>query len=179
MLMAFDTGPGNAPLDDWALIHTGKPLDEDGRLARSGRVNEAVLARLLANPVLARKPPKSLDRLDFPWDPVNGLPPAEGAATLTAFTAAAIARAAEHFPKRPRAWILCGGGRRNPALVAELAARLGESVMPAEAVGWRGDFLEAEAFAYLAVRSVKGLPLSLPATTGVPHPMTGGILNRP
>jgi anhydro-N-acetylmuramic acid kinase len=175
-LIAFDTGPGNAALDDWALAHTGEPVDKDGKLARAGTVDQAVLATMLDNPAFARTPPKSLDRLDFPLDPVTGLSPADGAATLTAFTAAAIARAAEHFPKEAKAWIICGGGRHNPVLMAQLHARLSGKVLTAEDAGWRGDFLEAEAFAYLAVRSVKGLPLSLPSTTGVPRPMPGGRL---
>jgi len=178
-LMAFDTGPGNAAIDDWAFAHTGEPVDRDGRLARAGRVDEAVLADLLDNPRFRQLPPKSLDRLDFPMSAVEGLSAADGAATLTAFTAAAIARAQEHLPQTPKAWIICGGGRHNPVLMEALRARLPGDVMAAEDVGWRGDYLEAEAFAYLAVRSVKGLPLSLPSTTGVPHPMTGGVLHRP
>jgi anhydro-N-acetylmuramic acid kinase len=178
-LIAFDTGPGNAALDDWAHLHTGEAVDRDGKLARSGRVNEAVLARMLDHPSFLRPPPKSLDRFDFPMAAVERLSAADGAATLTAFTAAAIARANEHLPQAPKAWIICGGGRHNPVLMAELRARLPGKVMTAEEAGWRGDFLEAEAFAYLAVRSVRGLPLSLPSTTGVPYPMTGGRLHQP
>lgn len=178
-LIAFDTGPGNAALDDWALKHTGEAVDRDGKLARAGEVNEMVLAFLLDHPVFLKPPPKSLDRFDFPMTVAEGLSPEEGAATLTAFTAAAIARANEHLPEAPRAWIICGGGRHNPVLMDELRARLTGRVMTAEDAGWRGDFLEAEAFAYLALRSVRGLPLSLPSTTGVPYPMTGGHLHRP
>jgi len=178
-LIAFDTGPGNAALDDWALKHTGEAVDRDGKLARSGEVNETVLAFMLDHPVFLKPPPKSLDRFDFPMAVVEGLSPADGAATLTAFAAAAIARANEHLPETPRAWIICGGGRHNPVLMEELRARLKGKVMTAEDAGWRGDFLEAEAFAYLALRSVRGLPLSLPSTTGVPYPMTGGRLHRP
>jgi anhydro-N-acetylmuramic acid kinase len=177
-LIAFDTGPGNAALDDWAHRHTGEPVDRDGKLARSGRANDAALKAMLASPYFDKKPPKSLDRLDFTFAPVERLSPADGAATLTAFTAAAIARAAEHFPAQAKTWIICGGGRHNPALMAELRARLGGVVLTAEDAGWRGDFIEAEAFAYLAVRSIKGLPLSLPSTTGVPYPMPGGRLHR-
>ena len=178
-LIAFDTGPGNAALDDWALKHTGEPVDRDGKLARAGTLNEGVLSFMLNHPVFLQPPPKSLDRFDFPMAAVDGLSAADGAATLTAFTAAAIARANEHLPQPPKAWIICGGGRRNPVLMAELRARLKGPVMTAEDAGWRGDFLEAEAFAYLAVRSVRGLPLSLPSTTGVPYPMPGGRLHRP
>ncbi len=178
-IIAFDTGPGNAALDDWALKHTGEALDRDGRLARSGTVNEAVLAFMLDHPVFLRPPPKSLDRFDFPMAAVEGLSAADGAATLTAFTAAAIARAREHLPEPPKTWIICGGGRHNPVLMEALRARLSGEVITAEEAGWRGDFLEAEAFADLAVRSVRGLPLSLPSTTGVPYPMTGGRLHLP
>jgi anhydro-N-acetylmuramic acid kinase len=176
-LIAFDTGPGNAALDDWALKHTGEAVDRDGKLARAGEVNETVLAFMLDHPVFLKPPPKSLDRFDFPMKVVDGLSAADGAATLTAFTAAAIGRANEHLPEAPRAWIICGGGRHNPVLMQELRARLSGKVMTAEDAGWRGDFLEAEAFAYLAVRSVRGLPLSLPSTTGVPYPITGGRLH--
>jgi anhydro-N-acetylmuramic acid kinase len=177
-LIAFDTGPGNAALDDWAFKHTGEAVDRDGKLARAGEVNETVLSFMLDHPVFLKPPPKSLDRFDFPMAVVEGLSAADGAATLTAFTAAAIARAKEHLPEAPRAWIICGGGRHNPVLMGELRAWLGGKVMSAEDAGWRGDFLEAEAFAYLAVRSVRGLPLSLPSTTGVPYPMTGGRLHQ-
>jgi anhydro-N-acetylmuramic acid kinase len=178
-LIAFDTGPGNAALDDWAFAHTGVPVDRDGKLAAKGRVNETVLAFMLNHPVFLQPPPKSLDRFDFPMAAVDGLSGPDGAATLTAFTAAAIARATEHLPQPPKRWIICGGGRRNPMLMAELRGRLTGEVISAEDAGWRGDFLEAEAFGYLAVRSVRGLPLSLPSTTGVPHPMPGGRLHKP
>jgi anhydro-N-acetylmuramic acid kinase len=176
--LAFDTGPGNAPLDDWAQRHTGRPLDEDGRLAKSGTVDERLLAQMLAHAFFSARPPKSLDRTDFGTQAVNTLSPADGAATLTAFSAAAIARAQIHFPAEPATWIVCGGGRHNPVLMAELVARAGAKVVSADTLGWRGDFIEAEAFAYLAARAVKGLPLSLPTTTGVPRPMTGGQLHR-
>jgi anhydro-N-acetylmuramic acid kinase len=178
-LIAFDTGPGNAALDDWAFAHTGQPIDRDGKLASAGHVNETVLAFMLEHPVFRQPPPKSLDRFDFPMTAVNGLSGPDGAATLAAFTAAAIARAKEHLPAEPKQWIICGGGRHNPVLMGELRTRLKGSVVTAEEAGWRGDFLEAEAFAYLAVRSVRGLPLSLPSTTGIPYPMTGGTLHSP
>ncbi len=177
-LIAFDTGPGNAPLDDWALKHTGKPVDRGGALASKGRVNEAVVAHSLGQEFFARRPPKSLDRMAFSLDVARNLSAEDGAATLTALTARAIAKAREHFPEPPREWIACGGGRHNPVLMRELRAALqGSRVVTAEDVSWRGDFIEAEAFAYLAVRSLRGLPISFPATTGVPRPMTGGVLS--
>jgi anhydro-N-acetylmuramic acid kinase len=176
-MLAFDTGPANALIDDWALTHTGEPVDRDGALARAGQVDQRRLRRFLAHPYFQRKPPKSLDRDDFAGFVPTGLSPADGAATLTAMTAAAVARAAEHFPVPVRRWLVTGGGRHNPVLMAELARRLGLPVEPVERAGWDGDALEAQAFAYLAVRSQKGLPLSLPGTTGVPSPMGGGRLS--
>jgi anhydro-N-acetylmuramic acid kinase len=177
-ILAFDTGPGNAPIDDWALKHSGKPVDESGAMARKGRVDNAAVEKMLANKFFDAKPPKSLDRMDFGMDAVKGLSAEDGAATLTAFTAASIARAREHFPEPANTWIICGGGRHNPAIMDALRARVNVPVVPAEDENWRGDFIEAEAFAYLAVRSVRGLPLSLPTTTGVREPMTGGKLHR-
>jgi anhydro-N-acetylmuramic acid kinase len=177
-VLAFDTGPGNALIDDWALAHTGRPWDEGGRLAATGRIDARRLALLLAHDYFDRPPPKSLDRNDFRADAVAGLSPADGAATLAAFTAASVARAREHFPQAPRRWLITGGGRRNPILMAMLSERLGVPVEPVEAVGWRGDALEAEAFAFLAVRSLAGLSISLPETTGAPRPMTGGVVHR-
>ena len=177
-ILAFDTGPGNAPLDDWALRHTGRPVDEHGALARTGKINEPALDDMLAHGFFDRVPPKSLDRMDFGTGAVAHLSPADGAATLTAFTAASIARAREHFPEAANAWVVCGGGRHNPVLMEALRARVNAPVLAAEEAGWRGDFLEAEAFAYLAVRSRRGLPLSLPTTTGVPAPMTGGRFHK-
>jgi anhydro-N-acetylmuramic acid kinase len=176
-LLAFDTGPGNALIDDWARRHTGKGVDLDGKLAAAGRVNEARLRAALALGWFAKSGPKSLDRLDFTLDFVDGLPAEDGAATLTAFTAASIAEAIQHFPERPGRWIVCGGGRRNPVLLAMLRRYLGNNVQTAEDVHWRGDDLEAEAFAFLAVRALRGLPLSLPGTTAVPRPMTGGVFH--
>ncbi len=177
-VLAFDTGPGNALINDWVERHSGEPLDRDGALARAGTADAAVLVRLLDNPYFDRRPPKSLDRDDFTGDAVAGLTLEDGAATLTAFTAATIARAAEHFPAPATRWLITGGGRHNPTLMAELAARLEAPVEPVEAVGWRGDALEAEAFAYLALRSLAGLPITLPTTTGVSRPASGGQLHK-
>ena len=173
-ILAFDTGPGNAPIDDWALRHLGEPVDRGGALARSGRVDAARLAAFLAHPFFDRSPPKSLDRDDFAAFRDDGLAAADGAATLTAMTAAAVARAAAHFPAPVSRWLVTGGGRHNPVLMDALARCLGAPVAAVESAGWNGDALEAQAFAYLAIRSLEGLPLSLPSTTGVVRPMTGG-----
>lgn len=178
-ILAFDTGPGNALLDDWAARHTGEAIDRDGALAAAGRVDPAALATLMADPYFALPPPKSLDRKDFDPRPVGGLGAADGAATLAAFTTASVEAALQHLPAPPRRWLVTGGGRHNPVLMARLGAALGVPVEPVEAVGWDGDALEAQAFAYLAVRSLLGAPLSLPSTTGVPRALSGGVLFQP
>lgn len=175
-ILAFDTGPGNALIDDWVRRHIGQAADIDGALARAGRPSAAHVARFLEAAFFGRRPPKSLDRDDFRDFVPEGLSLADGAATLTEMTAAAVAAATRHFPAPAREWLVCGGGRRNPALMAALARQLAIPVRPVEDVGWDGDALEAQAFAYLAVRSVTGLPLSLPTTTGAPHPVCGGRL---
>ena len=177
-VLAFDTGPGNAPIDDWMHRHGGTPVDQDGAFAATGKIDVAALDKMLAHPFFDRAPPKSLDRLDFGMEVANQLSPADGAATLTAFTAAAIARAREYFPEPTAIWVIAGGGRHNKYLMGQLRARVNAPVIAAEEAGWNGDALEAEAFAYLAMRSKKGLPLSLPATTGVQQPTTGGKLHR-
>jgi len=175
-VLAFDTGPGNALLDDLMRRRADAWCDRDGRLGAAGTAHSQIVAGFLADPFFDRPPPKALDRDAFEAGHVDTLPLADAAATLTAFTAASVARACDHLPEAPAAWLVGGGGRHNPALMAELHARLGVPVEPVEAAGWNGDALEAEAFAYLAVRSLRGRPLSLPTTTGVPAPQTGGHL---
>jgi anhydro-N-acetylmuramic acid kinase len=178
LVLAFDTGPGNALIDDWVLRHTGGLADFDGALASLGGASEPHIARFLENPYFVRHAPKSLDRDDFQGVMPMELSVEDGAATLTEMTAAAVAAARSHFPSPAREWLVTGGGRHNPALMAALARRLDASVHPVERVRWNGDALEAQAFAYLAVRSALRLPLSLPTTTGVPRPLTGGRLFR-
>jgi anhydro-N-acetylmuramic acid kinase len=175
-ILAFDTGPGNALIDDWVRHHTGGAADIDGTLARSGRASAAHVRRFLASPYFDRPPPKSLDRDDFQEIVPQDLSLEDGAATLTEMTAAAVSAAARHFPAPALEWLVTGGGRRNPALMEALRRLLKVAVRPVEAVGWNGDALEAQAFAYLAVRSLEGLPLSMPSTTGVPQPTCGGRL---
>jgi anhydro-N-acetylmuramic acid kinase len=175
-LVAFDTGPGNGPLDDWSARHTGAAFDRDGRLARSGQIDQTVLRALLSHPFFRQPAPKSLDRLDFAQaleaSGANALAAADGAATLAAFTIEAIAAAS--FPQPPGNWLVCGGGRHNPVIMEGLTSRLGVPVQPVEAVGWNGDVLEAQCFGFLAVRVHDGLPLSFPTTTGVAAPTLGG-----
>ncbi len=177
-LLAFDTGPGNALIDDWAQRHGGEPVDLGGALARAGRIDEDVLAELLSHPFFDLPAPKSLDRNAFHSKMVDHLNAVDGAATLTAFTAAAIARAVHLFPEPAQNWLVCGGGRHNPVLMEALTERLDAPVRGVDAIDWNGDALEAQAFAYLALRSLAGLPISFPTTTGVPQPMTGGTLHR-
>ncbi len=176
-ILAFDTGPGNALVDDWVRRHTGQAYDEDGRIAGAGRIDGSRLGQLLALPFFAKLPPKSLDRNEFPLSTVDGLTLSDGAATLAAFTVASVAAARNHLPATPLRWLVTGGGRHNRTLMDGLAAALQVPVDPVEAVGWQGDALEAQAFAFLAQRSRRGLPLSLPTTTGVPAPMPGGVLH--
>ncbi|HET6927574.1 MAG TPA: anhydro-N-acetylmuramic acid kinase, partial [Hyphomicrobiaceae bacterium] len=177
-LIAFDTGPGNALIDDWMLRRQGSPHDEGGALASRGRVHDDRVRQYLRHPYFGAPPPKSLDRNAFALALVDHLAPADGAATLTAFTAASIAAARAHFPKQPQLWVISGGGRRNRTLMAMIAERVENAVIPAEAAGMDGDAVEAEAWAYLAVRSLKGLPITFPGTTGVAKPLTGGVLAR-
>lgn len=180
-LLAFDTGPGNALLDDFMSAHAGQPFDADGALAASGHIDGARVMAWLRQPWFRRPPPKSIDRDDFRFalDVVAGMPVADAAATLTAFTARSAAFALLLLPEAPRRWLVCGGGRHNRLLMTLLTDYLGAPVEAVEAAGWRGDFIEAEAFAFLAVRSCRGLPLTLPSTTGVPQPLTGGTLHTP
>jgi anhydro-N-acetylmuramic acid kinase len=182
-LIACDTGPGNALLDDFLRLRTGQPLDTDGRKAAAGKVDAAMIENLMRNPFFAAPPPKSLDRNDF-RDVVggvfDGIGIEDGAATLTALTAAAVARIVPLLPRPPKTWIVAGGGARNPTLMHMLAERLAPAkIESAHAAGWSIDSLEAQAFAYLAVRSLRGLPITFPGTTGVKAPLTGGVLVKP
>jgi anhydro-N-acetylmuramic acid kinase len=177
-LLAFDTGPGNALIDDWMLQRANVAHDADGGVAARGRVDEEALIALLTNAYFGMPPPKSLDRDAFSAAPMAALSTEDGAATLTAFTAASIARAREHMLAEPRTWIVCGGGRKNKALMSMLAGGVTNAVVPAETIGLNGDVIEAEAWAYMAVRSAAGLPITFPETTGVAEPLTGGVLVR-
>lgn len=178
-LLAFDTGPGNALIDDWVWRHNGQSCDRDGHLAAAGEIDRSRLDALLTHPYFTLQPPKSLDRDAFSLKAVDGLSLEAGAATLTAFTVESVALARSHFPAPVRCWLVCGGGRHNRTLMAALQQRLGQPVLAVESVGWDGDALEAQAFAFLALRSRLGLSLSLPGTTGVPGPLSGGVLHQP
>lgn len=178
-ILAFDTGPGNALIDDWVREVAGLSHDEGGRLALGGTVHEDRLAAMCDQAWFSVPPPKSLDRNDFSIDAVRGLTLADGAATLAAFTAEAVRIALRHAPEPTSRLIVAGGGRHNAALMTMLRQRLNMPVEPAEAAGWDGDMVEAQAFAYLAVRVLDGKPTSFPTTTGAPQPITGGRVHRP
>ena len=178
-ILAFDTGPASALIDDWVARKLSQTMDIDGKLAAAGTADETILSRMLDQAYFDKKPPKSLDRRDFNLDLVGPLNAADGAATLTAFTAKSVAAAGAHFPQPAKQWMVTGGGRMNPTMMKLIADEVGVSVNPVEQVGWDGDNLEAQAFAFLGVRSVSDLPLSLPTTTGVARPMTGGRLHLP
>ncbi|MEQ9258092.1 MAG: anhydro-N-acetylmuramic acid kinase [Roseovarius sp.] len=180
-LLAFDTGPANAPVNDLMQARLGQPFDKGGRLAAKGRVEDGALELFLDDPYFSRMPPKSLDRDAFAdmIGLVGELSDADAAATLTAMSAAAVMRAMEHCPSPPEQLYVTGGGRHNPVLMEMLRAAVDAQVAPVEAAGLDGDMLEAQAFAYLAVRVARGLPTSCPGTTGVRAAVSGGILSRP
>jgi anhydro-N-acetylmuramic acid kinase len=180
--IACDTGPGNALIDDFMRARTGARYDDNGDVAAGGQPDEGFIARVLEHPFFDLPPPKSLDRNAFAFANI-GLPEfslADGAATLSALTVEAVSRIVPHLPQPPRAWIVSGGGARNATLMKMLAARLAPAtVETADAAGWSADALEAQAFAYLAVRCLCGLPITFPTTTGVSKPLTGGQVARP
>jgi len=178
-LLAFDTGPGNGPIDDWSMRRAGLRFDRDGALAASGKVDRGRVERFSEHRYFAVKPPKSLDRGDFNDMWADGLSVADGAATLTRGTARAIALAARHFPIPVAQWVVSGGGARNPTLLKAIAEEVRGKVVTADSLGWNGDALEAQAFAFLAVRSLRGLPITFPGTTGAPRAMTGGKVDLP
>jgi anhydro-N-acetylmuramic acid kinase len=180
--VAFDTGPGNTLIDQWVSREGGVPFDAGGAIASEGGVASAVVDCYLKNPFFAKSGPKSLDRNDFTLDLARGLELSDGARTLAAVSAEAILKSAGHMPEKPNLWIVCGGGRKNPHIVGDLrsgAEKVGAQVIVAEDAGLDGDATEAEAWAYLAVRSLKGLPLTFPTTTGCRESVSGGVLAKP
>lgn len=179
MLIAFDTGMASGLIDNWMQAEADRAYDAGGATAAAGRVHETVLARMLSHPWFDLPPPKSIDREAFSFDPVRGLSLEDGAATLTAFTARSVNRALRHLPERPREILVAGGGRHNETMMEMLRRATGVAVRSVDEFGWNGDAVEAEGFAYMAVRSLKGLPISFPGTTAVPGPMTGGVLSQP
>jgi anhydro-N-acetylmuramic acid kinase len=178
--IAFDTGPGNAPMDELMLSRSGKPMDAGGAVAASGKADDKLVAAALTHKFFDQKPPKSLDRADFARFELNVLSLPNALATAAEIITSSIVRSRGYFPKDPRRWIIAGGGARNPTLVKLLREKLNPAkVQTAEEIGWQSSAVEAQAFAFLAVRSMKNLPLSFPKTTGVSKPMTGGVLVKP
>jgi len=173
-LTAFDTGPGNALLDDWMLKHGDQKYDDGGRTASTGVINGDIIFKFLSNKFFTKPAPKSLDRNEFASDLLEGLSLRDGAATLTAFTVRSIAKGFELLPEAPKKIIVAGGGRHNKVMMAGLKQYA--EVISIDSLGLNGDATEAEGFAYLAVRSIKKLPISFPMTTGAPEPLTGGTL---
>lgn len=188
-LIAFDTGPGNALIDDWMARRTGERFDKHGIYASQGEVLHEYLDEWLAHPYFTQKPPKSLDRDE--WDiaalgkvvtDLDDISIEDGAATLAEFTVQGIIKSLEYMPEKPAAWYAAGGGRHNRTIMKRLAEELeahdAGALYPIDDLGWNGDAIEAECFAYLAVRSYLEEPISYPLTTGVPKPLTGGILQK-
>jgi anhydro-N-acetylmuramic acid kinase len=180
-LVAFDTGPGNGLIDDWVYESKCLLWDEGGQIAAKGKVNESLLKKWLMHPYFAQRPPKSLDRMTFSdcLNDVKTLSFEDGVATLTCFTAVSLQKGIDHLPVRPLLCLVAGGGAHNPTLLRMMETRCGIALKSTSELGWDGDALEAQAFGFLAVRSLKNLPLSLPGTTGVPYPLTGGKFCHP
>ena len=183
-LIAFDTGPGNALIDQWVTAHAGIPFDQDGLIAAEGEVVPALARRMLDAAYFRRNVPKSLDRGDFALPPPDAASLEDGARTFAHVTGAAIVRSCEHLPETPRLWVICGGGRKNRAIMEELyrevaALNAKAQVIAAEEAGFDGDMIEAQAWAYLAIRSLRGLKLTWPGTTGVKASVGGGVISRP
>lgn len=174
-ILAFDTGPGNALMDDLVLEHTGKPFDDKGQAASAGKVNKKVLDQLLSDEFFKRLVPKSLDRNHFKANFYPDIALDNALATLLEFTARTIIMSEAYFPKPVNAWFITGGGRRNTKLMDRLSELAKVPVKSVEGLNFDGDFMEAEAFAYLAVRSLNGLPITFPKTTGVKQEKPGGV----
>ncbi|MEX2644605.1 MAG: anhydro-N-acetylmuramic acid kinase [Acetobacterales bacterium] len=180
-LIAFDTGPGNALIDDWLQQRAGMRFDRGGGVAARGKADQVLVERWMSHPYFAALPPKSLDRDAF-HDQVladldrSGMGLEDGCATLTAFTAYAVAIGRRFLPAPPHRWLVAGGGRHNATLMSMLRRALEAPTYPLERIGWDGDALEAQCFALLAVRSLQGKPITFPSTTGAPQAMTGGRL---
>jgi anhydro-N-acetylmuramic acid kinase len=177
-VIAYDSGPGNTLIDQWVEAHAGIPFDQGGMIASEGRLVDELAERYLASPFFTAAKRRSLDRNDFLPPSGSDAELADGARTLAYVAAASIIRSAGHLPVMPALYVICGGGRLNRVIMrdlAELAARQDAAVISAEDAGFNGDAMEAEAWAYLAVRSLEGLPLTYPGTTGVREPVSGGV----
>lgn len=178
-LVAFDTGPGNAPIDDWVRRFTNQTFDENGSMAARGEVSGEAIRPFLSSSYFLILPPKSLDRNDFKFNVPGYLAFEDGVTTLTYCTCLGISLAQAHFPAPARTWIVCGGGSRNETITSWLPRLVAGRVTTGADYGWDVEALEAQAFGFLAVRHLHGLPISFPSTTGASHPIVGGVLHRP
>jgi len=182
VIIGYDSGPGNTLIDQWVETHAGVPFDQGGMIASEGRIIADLADRYLDSPFFTAKKRRSLDRNDFPAPSGADAELADGARTLAYVAAASIVKSAGHLPVTPTLYVICGGGRLNCVLMQDLkdiAQRQGAKVIAAEEAGFNGDAMEAEAWAYLAVRSLDGLPLTFPGTTGVRVPVSGGVVVKP
>ena len=178
-LMAFDTGPANAPVNDWIKSFNIGQMDIGGDIAAKGTADETKIAEILENPYFEVSFPKSLDRFDFSYKIAEGMSLEDGAATLTALVGSSVGKGLDLLPIRPTQLIVSGGGRKNPTMMQEISSRANIKVESADKYNWRGDAIEAECFAFLAARTLANLPISYPKTTGVLKPMTGGVIAYP
>lgn len=178
-LIAFDTGPANGPIDDWVGRHGKGAMDEGGIFSLAGQPELGRITHALRNPYFRKLPPKSLDRSFFGWELVKGLSLEDGCATLARLVSESVAQGRAWFPDKIRHVLVGGGGRYNQAIMKNLSERLDVPVRSCDEEGWDGDLIEAEAFAYMAVRHLRGLPITYPDTTGVSEPLKGGRLAMP
>lgn len=178
-ICAFDCGMASALIDDWVTSNCSVPYDAEGSIAATGTPDQVALTRMLDSPFFSAPYPKSLDRADFGLDEVGDLSPADGAATLTAFSAKAVAIGLSQLPGKVDRLIVTGGGRKNATMMSMIAECSKIGPLPTEAFGWNGDAIEAQGFAYMAIRRLNGLPNTFPETTGVSRPMVGGCVVLP
>lgn len=181
-LIAFDAGPGNALIDQWVQAQVGISHDQGGMIAAEGKIDQMLVDRYITDPFFEKPVPKSLDRNDFQLEQFESASIETVARSLARVTAESILKSAKHLPDCPKLWIICGGGRHNPHIMNDLQAlaeEAGSKAIKSEEAGFDGDAMESEAWAYLAVRSLRELPLTYPLTTGCTKPVTGGKLILP
>ncbi len=181
-LTAFDSGPGNGLIDQWVLFKAGLDYDDGGKIAAGGKVIEEICRRYLSHPYFELPIPKSLDRKDFEPLLDDDVSLADGARSLARLTASTIVHSIDQLPSMPAVIVVCGGGALNKVIMSDLqsmAIQIGTKVITAEQAGLSAGAMEAEAFAYLAIRAKLGEPLTYPKTTGCSKPVTGGVSALP
>ncbi len=177
VIIAGDTGPGCGLIDEWVQTMADLPHDRDGKLALAGKVDEEILESAFETPFFSQPLPKSADRYDFDHVDVSGLSVEDGAATLCAVTAEAVYRAVKKLPAMPKQMWVTGGGVHHPVIMKMLENRFGK-ISNVRERNLNPDTLEAECFAWLAVRHQEGLPLTIPETTGCEKPICGGVTTQ-